>query len=419
MTDAPAHRQRWSRRRVLRAGGTGLATGLAVFGAGCTALPPLGAEIRYGTVAVPDPDGPAYRDWLPAPSALPDGSDAADGYSVVTVAPPPADAPAWARGSPPRAIITSRADYVGFHVDDADFGVTTENSLALLGDVDRAAVRDTLGRLPYEAAGTRAGYDVYERTDRDRVLGVGPDALVFGNGPTGRQAMAATIDAGRGDVPRYHETDENVAALTESAGMRQWAWLWTTGVGRTTPNSIREDTIGWATSFDYRHENAYTVETWVFPSDYDLTTGRIKRALKTEGFAHSMDATEVSAIDVSVEGRVATIAVHMGPDVVRDRLADGAGPVPFATWRSTHDADAEHLRISHLAGDAVRTDRLSVRAAELSVDAVDATDAGDRIEAGDTLTVSTADLDAGATVRLVYRDPSGSASSVLFTDELP
>ena len=392
-------------------------TGLTALGAGCTALPPLGSEIRYGTVDVPDADRPAYRDWLPAPSAFPDDSESADGYDVLVHVPPGDDAPAWARGSLPRTLVVDATDYVGFHVDDAEFVVGTDTAAVLVGDVDRGVVRETIARTSYEPAGADGDYDVYARPDRDRVVAVGPDALAFGFGAAPRASVATILNAGRGEVPRYHAVDDDAAALFDSAGMRRWAWHWPSGVGRATGNDVREDTVGWATTFDHRNGGAYFVETWVFPTDYDLTVGSVKGALKREGLFGSTDAVDVTAVDVSVTGRVATIGAYLAPDVVQDELADAAGPAPYVTWRAGFDA--ERLTIHHEAGDPVETAHLSVEAPDLTVDAAEAGDVGSHVEPGEALTVSTSALGAGDTVRLVLDEPDGASSTVLFASELP
>lgn len=422
-----------SRRRLLRAGGVALAAGISSLGAGCTALPPLGREVRYGSVDIPDPAAPAYRDWLPAPSAFPDGTSESDGYNAFVHAPPPADAPAWAQASVSRALLVAGTDYVGFHVDDADVAVTSDSWAALVGDVDPAAVRDTLARTPYEPAGTYAGADVYVRSDRDRVVGVGTEAVVFGIAEAeteaeteneadvetnSRRAMQTILDAGRGSVPRYHEADDDVAALTDSAGTRRWAWLWPRAVNQSTPETIRNDTVGWATAFDHRGGSAYFVETWVFPVGYDPTAGAVRRALKSTSLASRPNATKDGVVDVTVEGRVATVAIYLAPDVARAELADGKRPVPYVTWDSTVDPAADRLTVHHSAGDPVRTDWLTFDGPELTIPAAAAGDVGDRVEPGDSLSVSTADLESGETLRLVFSNPDGPGSTVLFSHDV-
>jgi len=148
---------RLSRRAALRAGVGALTAGVAAL-SGCSGLPPLGSKVKYGTVPAPDARAPTYREWLPAPDAFPDSTDA-DGYDVHAYEPPPADAPAWARGNISRTLAATQSDYVGLHIDDVDIAVAIPNlgesnsAVVLAGDVDRGAVRETVAETSYEPAG--------------------------------------------------------------------------------------------------------------------------------------------------------------------------------------------------------------------------------------------------------------------------
>jgi len=409
---------RASRRSVLRAGGAALATGLSALSAGCTGLPPLGTQVRYGAVEAPDPDPPTYRDWLPAPSVLPDGGDS---YQPWVHVPPPADAPSWARTSIGRSLVAYQTDYVGLDVDDAAFALTYGDATVLRGPVDRETVREVIPDTPYEPAGTEAGYDVYARPDVERVVAVGPDAVVFGNGPTAREYVRATVDAGRGDVARYYERDADLAALTDSAGTRRWAWLWPAGVGTSsTKDDLRTDTVGWATAFDHDDSGAYYVQTWVFPPGYDPTVGAVKESHKAEQRVGRADPSAARAVDVTVEGRVAAVEMHLTWDAIEEVAGDHTLVAPHVTWRASVSPDADRLTIHHVAGDPVRTDWLWVEGAGSETDGpVAATaDVGDRLDPGEELVVATADAEPGATVRLVYRVPDGNASTTLFDYDL-
>lgn len=422
---APAFDDRsLSRRSLLRASGATLATGLSSLGSGCTGLPPLGTQVRYGSVDVPEPGPPRYRNWLPEPSAF--SGDVGDGYTLMTYAPPPSDAPAWARGGIARNLVAAWSDYVGVHVDDVDVAFATDaasggdGAAVLLGDVDRPVVRQTIPDTPYEPVGSYAGYDVYERPDRDRAVAVGSEAVVFGNGQAPREALRATVDAGRGEATRYHEREENVAALTANVGTRRWGWLWPGGISSDSITSdLQTDTVGWATAFDHDDAGAYVVQTWVFPEGYDVTEGKVKGDLKGSGAGGLPSATEVTAVDVTVDGRVATVAMFMGPDVIREEYGGGAFVVPYVTWETDYDRDAERLTVRHTAGDPVRTDWLTVAAGDRSVPAAESGAVGARLEPGEALSVSTAALESGADVRFVYREPNGDRSAAVYTYELP
>jgi len=411
-----------SRRGFLRGSAATLATGFAAVGAGCSGLPPLGTRVRYGSVDAPAAADAAYRDWLPAPSALPEENGDADGVEPWVHVPPSADAPAWARTSIGRSLVAFRTDYVGVHVDDVDVALTFGDATVLRGPVDEATVRDVVADTPYEPVGTDGEYDVYARPDTERVVAVSTEAAVFGNGPAARETVRAVVDAGRGDVPRYHERDADLDALVDGTGMRRWAWLWPGGVGASSgDDDLRTDTVGWASSFDHDADGAYYVQTWVFPPEYDLTAGAVKESLDSRRRAGRPSATEVSAVDVTVDGRVATVEMYLSRDVVERVLTDRDLVTPHVTWRASFDADADRLTVHHAAGDPVRTDRLWVEGTGHQTDepvAVTA-DVGARLEPGESITVSTADAEPDALVRLVYRKPNGHASTTLFVYDLP
>jgi len=423
---SPSDDRHVSRRTLLRASGATLATVAAAAGGGCSGLPPLGTAIRYGSVDVPAATDPAYRNWLPAPSALPggDGGDDEAAEEVLVYTPPPADTPAWTRANIARALIISVADYVGVDIDGVDVAVATafgedqSGAAALLGEVDPAAVRDTVATTSYEPVESDADYELYERTDMERAVGVRRDGLVFADGPRGRETIDTIVAASRGEVPRLHERDANFETLTDSAGLRRWAWLWPGGVSSAGGNNIREDTVGWATSFAHGDDTGYLVQTWVFPESYDLTAGKVKTALKAESRAGLPGARDATAVDVSVDGRVATIEMQAPPSEFAGST-ETPFLTPFVTWSETYDAGAEQLTIHHDAGDPVRTDWLRIAGVGEGETVVEDRGLGDRLTAGDSLTVSTAGVEQGTTVRLVYRAPDEDRSTALFTYELP
>lgn len=411
-----------SRRGFLRRSGAAVATGLTALGAGCRGLPPLGTRVRYGSVDAPAADDPAYREWLPAPSALPDsGYGRPENYHVGVYAPDDAGDPRE-RASIARSLIAHSAEYAGLHLDDADLAFVGGSVAVLLGDVDPATVRDALADTGYEADGSYAGYDLFVRTDVPRVLGVRDGAVLCASGDRARAELRAVVDARRGDESRYVDGDADFDALTASAGLRQWgllhpgsdgAWDGHAGGAGDEAASDGEAPVGWATAFDSDDRGVYVVETFVFPAGADVTEERVKRRLDERG-----RAVESGAVDVERDGRVATVEMHLTREQYRATVSGEPLVAPHVTWGVTHDADAERLTFHHEAGDPVRTDWLSVNGARpepiTSFDGV-----GNRVEARDDLPVSTAEAGDGATVRLVYRAPDGSASTTLFDYELP
>ncbi|MBX0303841.1 hypothetical protein [Haloarcula salinisoli] len=413
---SPSPDTRLSRRAALRAGAAAVtATALT----GCSGLPPLGSKVRYGTVPAPDARAPTYREWLPAADAFPDSADADGAYNVHAYEPPPADAPAWTRGSVARTRVATQSDYVGLHVDDVDVAVGISNLLAesialvLAGDVDRGAVRETVAETSYEAGDTENGYSVYTRPDADRVLGVSADGLVFASGPSAREIMTTVADARRREVKRYHEVSADFAELSAGAGSRRWTWLMPGTIrsgDQQSTDTVFWDTVGRAYAFSHDDDTAYSVRTWLFPDGYDVTVGEVKTALERRARANEADAVEVS-----VDGRVATMELSRPLEEYREDTTTLV--VPHVAWRTEYDVAAERLSFHHEAGDTIETDRLVVRAPGID-DRADF-DVGDTLEPGEALTVSTAGVDSGETVQLVYESPDGDATATLAHWERP
>ena len=408
-----------SRRDALRAGAATLAAGVAGL-AGCSGLPPLGSRVRYGTVPAPDARTPTYRQWLPEPDAFPESADADDGYDVHSYEPPADDAPAWARGSVARSLVVYHSDYVGVHVDDVDVAIgissifETGSAAVLAGAVDPAVVRETAAATTYEAAGTENGFDVYTRSNRDRVLGVSTAGLVFGNGPNARDIVAIVTAAQRGDGQRYHESSADFDALSASAGQRRWTWL--------MPGTIRSgdqqatdtaywDTVGRAFAFSHDDESAYSVRTWLFPEGYEPTGGEVTTALERRA-----RADEADAVEVSIDGRVATMELARPMAQFREESANTL-VAPHVTWQTTYDPAAETVQFEHVVGDSVDTDRLVVALGE--GDPITEFGVGDSLDPGESLTVSTAGVESGTAVRLVYESADGNSTVTLARRELP
>ena len=410
---SPPTDERLSRRAALRTGAAALTAGVASL-TGCSGLPPLGSRVRYGTVSAPDSRTPTYREWLPAPAAFSAGDD---DYNVLAYEPPPDDAPAWARASLVRSLVAAQSDYVGVHVDDVDLAIGVSSifeagsAAVLAGSVDTAAVEETLGRTSYEGDGTTNGYDVYARPERDRVVGVSTDGLVFGNGERAWDIVNAIAATRRGSAQRYHDASADFSALSDGAGRRRWTWLMPGSITSRSNDTALVDTVGRAFAFSHDNEAVYSVRTWLFPEGYAPTEGEVKAALDQQARAQDADAVEVV-----IEGRTATI--EQSRPVEQYREDSGYALVtPHVSWRVTYDEDAETMTFEHEAGDAVDTDYLVVRAGER--DDITAFDVGETLDPGEALTVSTDGTTSGTAVRLVYRDPEGYPTVTLASRELP
>lgn len=405
--------ERSSRRTVLQACSGVLATGFTAI-SGCSSLPPLGSEIKYGSVTVPAAEEPTYQRWLPAAEAFPREADVEDGYDVQVYAPPPSDAPDWTRHNYQRQHLVTSTDFVGVGIDDVDLAFGPDPATVLLGDIHPPDVHDTLAGTSYEPAGTDGNYAIYTRPDSERAVGVSSDAVVFGTASPARENLTTVLAARRGDVPRYDAQNSDFATLAAATGVRRWAWLWPGEVRGTFRRyeTVKADIVGLGMAFDHDESGAYYVETWLFPPQYDVTVGDVKTALKQHDLA--ADAT---AVDVDVSGRTATIAMTAPVEEFREHYSPGA-LTPYVTWSAQYDADAQQLTLTHEAGDSIPIDTLSVR--EDGSNPIETfPDVGQRLEPGESLPVSTARFEAGATVRLLYRPAAEQPALLLYEYELP
>ncbi|MFD1589308.1 hypothetical protein ACFR9U_20210 [Halorientalis brevis] len=405
--------ERSSRRAVLQACGGALATGLTAL-SGCGSLPPLGPEIKYGSVTVPTAGEATYQKWLPAAETFPPAADVDDGYDVQVYAPPPDAAPDWTRNNYQRHHLVSSTDFVGVGIDDVDLALGTDVAAVLLGDIPTLDVHETLAQTSYEPVGTDGNYEIYTRPDTERAVGVSSDAVVFGTGSPARENLTTVLAARRGDVPRYDAQNSDFATVAAHTGVRRWAWLWPGEIRGTFRRyeNVKADIEGLGMAFDHDESGAYYVETWLFPSEYDVTVGEVKTALKQHG-----QAVNATAVDVDVSGRTATIAMTAPIEEFREDYSPGA-LTPSVTWSAKYSADAQRLTITHEAGDSIPLDTLTIQ--DHGVDPIETgPGVGERLDPGELLTVTTAQFEAGATVRVLYEPSHEQPALLLYEYELP
>lgn len=349
--------------------------------AGCLSfLPPASRDGRYGDVDVPTDrtgDRSTHRQWFPARSALPEDLGDVDGYDddqwlYVT----PGDLGTDAFGRPfdiGKAVLQATMDYVGYGIEAFDHlvGVGPAGTVAA-GVIDRERVRDTLAATPYEPAGHHRSFDVYDRTDRERLLAVGDDALVQSRGRNRRGKAEAIVDAAGGHVERRHETDETFAQFTSLLG--------------TAPTIIEgfgvlEDALADALSYTFDDTSAYFVHEHLLPAGETPSEGQVKR--KVSEFSR-MDSA--SRIDVTIDDPRVTVAWQVDQGVFH--ADEPYRSVPFATW--VVDETAETVTVRHVAGDPVPVEHLETRPADALRDppATDAT-----LAAGDELVFERGALD--------------------------
>ncbi|WP_177227569.1 hypothetical protein [Halomicrobium zhouii] len=399
-TDEPS---RPTRRSLLRAGALAATTGLTASAAGCTGLPPLGSKPSYGRVDVPDAGPPDYRRWLPSQSVV----ETDDDWLITYAEPGPFDGPVPEEFVARRGYHRAELDYFGIGYENYDRLVTTNLATVIEAEFAADEVAATLADTAYEPDGSYRDYDLYARSDVPRRVAV-RDGVVVWTSSVGFDAtnLEATIDAGRGDVERYHEADDDFAAVTEAVGASRLLY-----VGSGHPGLATEYATMGADAFRIS-DASYQILLERYPEGQAVPAGRIRRILEDE--PHEL-TSEAETADVGVEGRLARVEarVPLAPDRDRDPIRDP----PQVTWGASFDADARTVTIRHEAGEEVDADWLWY-----DVDFPD--DYGeiakeplwserDAVGPGDRATIDLSDGPDADGIQLVY-GPEGIGSRTLF-----
>jgi len=389
-----------SRRRLLKRSGAALAAAAGASGAGCLSfLPPASREGRYGPVDVPTDrttDRPTYRKWFPAEAALPD-LGYAEGYddgNFVYVT--PGDLGTDAFGAPfdiGRSILQASMDYVGYGITEFDalVGVGPVGTVAT-GDVDRGRVQDVVDATPYEPAGFHRSFDVYERSDRERLLAVGDHALVQTRGTNHRAKAEAIVDAAGGHVGRRHESDEPFERLTGFVGSAPTIM---DGFG------VLDDTLADVMWYTFDDDSAYFVHEQLFADGATPSEGEVKRV------AGEFSRTDsASRIEVTIDEPRVTIAWQLDGGAFTDR--GEYRPLPLVTWAV--DETDETVTVRHAAGDPVPVDRLQI----IPEDALRDPPASDAVlEPGDELVFERAAIEV-STIQFSFNH-SGESRTLMFS----
>ncbi|NHN43389.1 hypothetical protein G9C85_17365 [Halorubellus sp. JP-L1] len=397
-----------SRRAVLRRSGAALAAATAGASAGCTnLLPPASRTIRYGDVDVPRRGDatPSYRRWFPAVSELPaidePGHDEDDPYGNWTYV-TPGDLGAAQLGRPfdiGRSVAQSTMDYVGYPLDAYDrlVGVDPIGTVAE-ADVDRSVVERTLAATTYERADDFRGYDVYDRTDLERLVAVSDDALVHASGENRREKARVLADAGAGRVDRRHEVDETFAAYTEHVGAAPTV---------LDAFGLLDGAIESGLRFTFDESSAYFVHEHAFADGETPSAGEVKRQIS--GITRGRRATRV---DVTVDDPFVRVALRLDESVyMNGDDADDYRSLPFVTWGVDDRPDA--ITVRHDAGEAVPVEHVDF---EPSDALVDPPAPGSTLEPGDELAFATADMTDGDDVEFAYRHAEHSTSLLFHYD---
>lgn len=337
-----------SRRDLLRGGGAALGTVAAASFAGCTAaLPPLGQEIRYGRVDVPEAGDPVYRRWVPPVDTESERrSPLWDDLMYTT--PRRTGSDSVDRAHVGRGFLKSSMDYFGIGYDNYDRITGNFGAVVAEADVDRATVDDTLRDSGYEARGSYEGYDLYGRGDLPRTAAVGDEAIVWSRSAHHETDVRRIIDTGAGRTEPRHAVDEGFARLTGAVGARPFTWL---GAPQPADWGAPEDG---SVSIVYDDSAAYFVHHLLFSADDVPSVARIK-----EEMTEVQRALDAYSVDVTLEGRLATIEMHQPLERYFQDL-DANRINPQITWGVDHATDAGTVTLRHEAGDAVDADLLTV-----------------------------------------------------------
>ena len=386
-----------SRRRLLSSAAA--VGGLAL--SGCTStLPPLGQRVRFGRVDVPPADPPEYRRWIPAASALPEGTT-----DTVHAGRPPG----LPQSSLGRGLFVATADWLGTAFESYDLAVDIGRTLVLEGQTDPGTVAEALAGTGYAAAGSYEGYDLYTREDAPRTVAAGDGAAVMATGASGRDLVVAVVDAHDGRLQRRHETDAEFAAITDATGATDFDIV---GGLRMVPEATSEAVTS-STSHAYAEEATYVRSQYIFESADAVPEERIRRELRA-----SKAAVRADAVDMWTDGRRAIV------DLRSDSPARTDFRTPLITWGAAHNPEDRTVTLRHEAGETVDADALvvDVRAEDDNSGILDApegkqfADAHETVGPSDSLTVPV-DPDDGA-VHVRYR-PVEDRSNTLFSYRIP
>jgi len=416
---------RVTRRALLGAGATVLTAT-----AGCSGLPPLGSRVNFGKVDAPGSGKPVYRKWLPAPTAAGsnttfgrvEDSQERPGY-MFNYSEPPAfeDAPVPLNYA--RDWNAPTLDYFGVGFDNYERLVSVDfgTAVAIEADVTVGTVAGTVMSSGYESDGTYRDYDLFSRSDVYRVLAVRGDAMLFATGERADPDVRAMADARAGELARFHEHNEDRAALTDAAGSRPWLFY---GFGGFVRGDLTEHLVGEATGFDYGDDHVYTYYTYLFDDAAAVDKTAIQNAMRDvirSDESLGPFGPDTLTADVDVDGRVVSVESRHPRDEFLG--SERTTPMPQITWGIDEDVASGRLTVRHEAGDSVDASVVYLRysppdwSQETSATLDDPRQfvaEYDTIEPSDSLTLDMSDLPDGTELRLVYTFERQSASAFTY-----
>jgi hypothetical protein len=381
-----------SRRGLLgAAGGALLASG------GCL------RRLQDGATSVEHPPaGPTdYREWLPAPAAIPRGEN----YHAthIRVADLLGDGPVARAGTDLRNLFARVGrDPLDIPPQDVDVVVNADLTKAttLLGTFDPMAVHRAAERAGYDRTGEYRGFTTYERRDRSYAIAVSSEAVVHSWVPDGaHRVVERVVDAGRGTGDRYHGTHDRYRRLHRAVGGGTTSWIQPETQGRS-PDGV----VGSASATTFADGNAYFARAHLFEDAAAASADAMRDALiSNEAYPRS------APLDVTVDGRIGRAEFQRDPV---DLFDSPAVLMPLVTWGFAEDGDAGEVVVTHRAGDPVTATRLELKTNYNSA-ATQFTDRYDTVEPGDSVVVP---VEPDSRVRVAWS--AGDSSATLATHDV-
>lgn len=387
---SPSNWSRCGRRAFLRVGTAG-AAGVATATAGCLeGLPPLGQRVRYGRIDAPaplDPD-PTYREWIPAPAAVPDAVDDLDPemYSV------PGNLGTETLGSSfqlGNSIARSQTDYFGMAFEAYDRIIWLNGVFVAEADVDVAAAGETLRETGYESAGTYRGYDFFDRSDNPRTVAVSDGAIVFSRGDEDRLRVETVVDAGEGAIDRRHEADDQFALFIDRVGSYPFGWF---GVGIT---DFQTEAPFASMSYTFDEAAGYFIYHQYYPSGETPT----EREIRT-GIEENNRALRSAGVDIDIDESFVTVQMRIDAATFSERATEAR--IPLVTFGVAHDRSAGTLRIRNDGGGTLQTANLRLEPETELEGRIDWP--GSALAPGDSIRLDVSGLDE-TDIRIVYEFP--------------
>jgi hypothetical protein len=374
-----------SRRRFLAGAG---AAGLLA-GPGCLRR----LQAAATTVDYPATPAPDYRRWLPAPGTLPDGETYDAMHLRLADLVGNDDVPGQAAGLRNLFARTGRAP---LGVDPGRIRAVVKVALVeattLLGSFDPGSVGAAARKAGYERTGTHRGFELYERADEPHALAASGTAIVQARHDEAATVARRVVDAGRGEVDRYHEVDDGFERLSDAVG-GTLSWVHG-GEGFDPPAGVVRSATGQAL-VDGR---VFFALVYRFESAEAATAAAIREAAAGNGRLPRM-----APLDVTVDGRLGRAEfARDAASVLEERPLQ-----PIVAWAFDREATAGRVTVTHRAGDPVRADRLSLRTDDGPTGRQFADDHG-TVRPGDAVTVS---VETGEDLRVVW-EVAQSASTM-------